>query len=340
MLKKILLISGLLLIVALVGAYYVYSIVFNDNVKFTEATSFYIKTDTSYPDLLDQLKTADILNSWSGFEMLAEKMNLQNNVHPGHYLITGNESNIDLIRKFRGAHQKPVKVTFNKHRTVEDLAGIISQQIEPDSSAFVTLLKNVDYLKKLNLDTATILANFIPNTYEVYWNTSPEKFIKKMLKAADAYWNDERLSKAADLNLSKLEVITLASIVEEETNKYDEQPRVAGVYLNRLKKGWHLQADPTVKFAVNDFTLKRILNKHLATDSPYNTYKVIGLPPGPICLPSTKTIDSVLNPEKHNYMYFCAKEDFSGYHNFSQTLAGHNANARKYHKALNKRKIF
>lgn len=340
MLKKILLISGLLLIVALVGAYYVYSIVFNDNVKFTEATSFYIKTDTSYPDLLDQLKTADILNSWSGFEMLAEKMNLQNNVHPGHYLITGNESNIDLIRKFRGAHQKPVKVTFNKHRTVEDLAGIISQQIEPDSSAFVTLLKNVDYLKKLNLDTATILANFIPNTYEVYWNTSPEKFIKKMLKAADAYWNDERLSKAADLNLSKLEVITLASIVEEETNKYDEQPRVAGVYLNRLKKGWHLQADPTVKFAVNDFTLKRILNKHLATDSPYNTYKVIGLPPGPICLPSTKTIDAVLNPEKHNYMYFCAKEDFSGYHNFSQTLAGHNANARKYHKALNKRKIF
>lgn len=340
MLKKILLITGLLLIIALFGTYYIYTVIFSDNVKLTEPTSFYIKTGTSYLNLIDQLKAADVLNSWTGFEMLTEKMNLPNNIHPGHYVITEELSNIDLIRKLRGAHQEPVKVTFNKHRTTEDLAQILSQQIEPDSTAVATLLNDTIYLKKLSLDTATVLANFIPNTYEVYWNISADKFIEKMLKATDAFWNDKRLSKASDLNLSKLEVITLASIVEEETNKYDEQPRVAGVYLNRIKKGWHLQADPTVRFAVNDFTLKRILNKHLEIDSPYNTYKVIGLPPGPICLPSTKTIDAVLNAEAHNYMYFCAKEDFSGYHNFSQTLAGHNANARKYHKALNKRKIF
>lgn len=340
MLKKILVIFGLLLIVGFIGAFWIYGIVFNDNIKLAKPTSFYIKTGTSYPNLINQIETADLLNSWTGFEMLAEKMNLPNNIHPGHYIITAKESNIDFIRKLRGAHQQPVNVTFNKHRTVEDLAGVISQQIEPDSTTFVALLNDANYLKKLNLDTATVLSKFIPNTYEVYWNIDAEKFIKKMLKAADDFWDDKRLAKASDLNLNSLEVITLASIVEEETNKYDEQPRVAGVYLNRLKKGWHLQADPTVKFAVNDFALKRILNKHLAIDSPYNTYKVIGLPPGPICLPSTKTIDAVLNAEKHSYMYFCAKEDFSGYHNFSQTLAGHNANARKYHKALNKRKIF
>jgi len=340
MLKKILMIVCLFLIVALFAAFKIYDIVFNDNIKLTEPTGFYIKTGSTYADLITQLKDIDALNSWIGFETLANKMNLANNVHPGYYVIENNLSNIALIRKLRGAHQKPVKVIFNKHRTIEDLAGIISQQIEADSLEFVSLLNDSAYLQQHNIDSATVLAHFIPNTYEVYWNTSAEKFIKKMLKAANDFWTDKRLAKAASLKLNKVEIITLASIVEEETNKMDEQPRVAGVYLNRLKKGWHLQADPTVKFAVNDFTLKRILNKHLETDSPYNTYKVIGLPPGPICLPSTKTIDAVLNAEKHNYMYFCAKEDFSGYHNFSQTLAEHNANARKYHKALNKRKIF
>ena len=340
MLKKILLVIGVVLMVALVGAFWAYSIVFSDNVKLTKPTSIYIKTGTSYADLLNQLKDMDVLSSWSGFETLAGKMNLPNNIHPGHYIVTENLSNIDLIRKFRGAHQEPIKVTFNKHRTVEELAQTISQQIEADSATFVTLLKDRAYLKQFNLDTNTILAKFIPNTYELYWNTTAEKFTKKMLKAADDFWNDERMAKATLLNLSKLEVITLASIVEEESNKSDELARVAGVYLNRLKKGWHLQADPTVKFAAQDFTIKRILNKHLKIDSPYNTYKVIGLPPGPICLPSTKTIDAVLNAEKHNYMYFCAREDFSGYHNFAQTLTEHNANARNYHKALNKRKIF
>jgi len=340
MLKKIFLILLVILIIGLIGAYWAYGIIFKDNIKFSEPTSLYIKTGTTYNNLIDQLKNADVLNSWTGFETLAQKMNLDNNLHPGHYTIEETLSNIALVRKLRGGHQDPVKVTFNKHRTIENLASTISQQIEPDSAAFINLLKDSTYLQQLNLDSATVLAHFIPNTYEVYWNTSAEKFIKKMMKASNNFWNDNRLGKAKSLDLTTLEVITLASIVEEETNKNDELGRVAGVYLNRLKKGWHLQADPTVKFAVNDFTLKRILNKHLEVDSPYNTYKVTGLPPGPICLPSTKTIDAVLNAENHSYMYFCAKEDFSGYHNFSQTLAGHNANARKYHKALNKRKIF
>jgi len=340
MLKKILFVTAILLIVILFAVWRVYGIIFNDNVKLAESTSLYIKTGNAYPQLIEQLKNIDALNSWTGFETLAEKMNLPNNVHPGHYIIEDNLSNIALIRKLRGAHQHPVKVTFNKHRTIKDLAGTIAAQIEPDSIEIVTLLNDGTYLQQLDLDSVTVLSQFLPNTYEVYWNISAKKFINKMLKASDDFWTDKRLTLADSLSLTKLEVITLASIVEEETNKSDEKQRVAGVYLNRLRKGWHLQADPTVKFAVNDFTLKRILNKHLETDSPYNTYKVTGLPPGPICLPSTKTIDAVLNAEKHNYMYFCAKEDFSGYHNFSQTLAGHNANARKYHKALNKRKIF
>jgi len=236
MLKKILFGIGFLLILALFAAYWVYGIIFKDNVKLNEPTSFYIKTGTSYAELIEQVKSADLLNSWTGFEQLADKMNLPNNIHAGHYVITENLSNIDLVRKLRGAHQEPVKVTFNKHRTIEDLAGTLSLQIEPDSVEFITLLKDSVFLNQNNLDTNTTLAHFLPNTYEVYWNTSANNFIEKMLKASNTFWTDEKLAQADSLNLSKLEVITLASIVEEETNKSDEKSRVAGVYLNRLKK--------------------------------------------------------------------------------------------------------
>ena len=208
--------------------------------------------------------------------------------------------------------------------------------IEADSADIAALLKDEETAKKYGFNKQTFCSMFIPNTYEFWWNTSAEEFVQRMADEYKKFWNDDRKAKANELGLSQSQVSTLASIVESETQKNDEKARIAGVYINRLKKDWLLQADPTVVFAAGDFTIKRILNKHLEINSPYNTYKYKGLPPGPICIPSTTSIDAVLNYEHHNYMYFCAKEDFSGYHNFATTNAQHEANARRYHDALRK----
>ena len=237
----------------------------------------------------------------------------------------------------RGGLQTPVKVTFNNMRDVKMLAGRISQQIEADSLSIVSLLSNSDSLNAMGFNAKTIPALFLPNTYEFYWNTTAGQFVDKMRREYDKFWNEERRNKAKAVGLTPVEVSTLASIVDKETNKTDEMARIAGVYLNRLRDGWLLQADPTLVFALGDFELKRVLNVHKEVESPYNTYKYPGLPPGPICIPSLAAINAVLSPEKHHYYYFCAKEDFSGYHNFAKTLAEHNKNAQKYQKELNKR---
>jgi len=340
MYKKILICFAALGIIGLILLYVFYDSIYINNVKIEEPHSLYIKSGSSYSEFTDQLKYEDIIKNWTTFNTLADRMNLENNIHGGHYLIEPGINNLDLIRKLRGGAQDPIRVIFKKHRNVETLAATVSQQIEADSASIVNFVKNPDFLQENDLDENTLMSLFLPNTYEFYWNADAEKFTKKMLQANSNFWNSERMVKAENLGLNKIEVITLASIVQEETSKTDEMPNIAGVYLNRVKKGWRLQADPTVKFANNDFSLRRILNKHLKKDSPFNTYKHKGLPPGPICLPSTTTIDAVLNAVDHTYMYFCAKEDFSGYHNFAETLKGHNANARKYHKALNERKIY
>lgn len=340
MYKKILISIAIIALAGLALLYVFYDSIYLNNVKIEEPHSLYIKTGTSYSEFTDQLKYEDIIKNWTSFTTLANRMNLANNIHGGHYIIEPGTNNLDLIRKLRGGAQDPIQIIFKKHRNIEALAATVSKQIEADSASIVNYVKNPDFLQKNELDENTLMSIFLPNTYEFYWNADAEKFTKKMLQANSTFWNDERMAKAEKLDLDKIEVITLASIVQEETSKTDEMPSIAGVYLNRVKKNWRLQADPTVKFANNDFTLRRILNKHLEKDSPFNTYKHKGLPPGPICLPSTTTIDAVLNAVDHTYMYFCAKEDFSGYHNFAETLKGHNANARKYHKALNKRKIY
>jgi UPF0755 protein len=215
------------------------------------------------------------------------------------------------------------------------LAGRIGDQIEADSSSIVAYLTDVTNLSHLGFNAKTIPALFLPNTYEFYWNTDAEKFVEKMKGEYDKYWNEERRNKARAIGLSPVQVSILASIVDKETNKTDEMPRIAGVYLNRLRSGWLLQADPTLVFAVGDFEMKRVLNIHKEVESPYNTYKYTGLPPGPICIPSLQSINAVLNAEKHKYYYFCAKEDFSGYHNFAKTLTEHNRNAARYQRALN-----
>jgi UPF0755 protein len=236
--------------------------------------------------------------------------------------------------------QKPLKLTFNNIRTPQQLAGRISQQIEADSLSILALLTSDHVASSYGFDKTTIIAMCVPNTYEFYWNTNAKGFLDKMQKEYERFWNDERKSKAFKLGLTKVEISTLASIVEEETRFNIEKPKVAGVYINRLNKGIPLQADPTVKFAVGDFALRRILTKHLEIDSPYNTYKFRGLPPGPIRCPSISSIDAVLNAEKHSYLYFCAKADFSGYHDFAKTLTEHNRNAEAYRRALNKERIY
>ncbi|MEA3317340.1 MAG: endolytic transglycosylase MltG, partial [Bacteroidota bacterium] len=236
--------------------------------------------------------------------------------------------------------QKPLKLVFNNIRNIENLAGRVAKKIEADSSAIVNLMHNNKFIEELGFNKYTYTCIFIPNTYEFWWNTSAKSFVLRMHKEYLKFWNTERKAKAKKLNLSKEEVITIASIVDEETYKNDEMPRIAGVYINRLRKRIPLQADPTIKFAVGDFSIKRVLTKHLKTESPYNTYKHYGLPPGPISIPSIAAIDAVLNYEHHKYLYFCAKDDFSGYHNFAKNLYEHNRNARAYRRALNKKRIW
>ena len=243
-------------------------------------------------------------------------------------------SNRQLCNMLNGGLQTPVKVTFNNIRDVAMLAGRIGEQIEADSIEIMNYLNDVANLADLGFTRQTIPAMFLPNTYEFYWNTNAAQFTEKMKKEYDKYWNEERLAQAKEVGLTPIQVSILASIVDKETNKTDEMAKIAGVYLNRLRNGWLLQADPTLVFAVGDFGLKRVLNIHKEVESPYNTYKYHGLPPGPICIPSLAAINSVLNAEKHNYYYFCAKDDFSGYHVFAKTLTEHNRNAEKYRRKL------
>jgi UPF0755 protein len=239
----------------------------------------------------------------------------------------------------RAGKQDPVKLVFNNIRTKQELAGNISAQIEADSVSILTKLDDNNYLKQFGFTSQNVMSMFIPNTYEVYWNITAEKFMERMFKENKAFWNEKRIQKLKEIRLTQLEAYTLASIVEKETNQNDEKPDVAGVYINRLRDGWLLQADPTLVFALGDFSIKRVLNVYKTINSPYNTYMYLGLPPGPICLPSISSIDAVLNFRQHKYMYFCAREDFSGYHNFAVTLDQHLLNAAKYQQALDKQGI-
>jgi len=327
----------LILIAAAIIGFKYYNKIFADNVNVSaENNQLFVPTGSTYDDLIAILSEKEILKNSESFDWVANKMNLKNHVYPGRYVIEDNLSNRKLIEKLRGGLQSPVEVTFNNVRTKEELAGKLGDMLEPDSIAFLNTMNDDEWLKLNDFIKEDVVSVCLPNTYEFYWNTSTSKFFGRMKSEFDKFWNDERMAKAKKLGLTRREIITLASIVEEETQKQDEKSRVAGVYVNRLDKGMKLQADPTVKFAVGDFTLKRILFKHLEEDSPYNTYMYTGLPPGPIRIPSAQSIDATLNKEDHKYIYFCAKEDFSGYHNFAVTYAEHLVNAKNYQNALNR----
>jgi UPF0755 protein len=299
----------------------------------------YISTGTAYEQVCTLLSGAGLENMAS-FRWVAEKMNYPNKVKAGRYRLYDNMSNIELVRMLRSGRQAPVKVIFNNIRSGSRLAGTVARSIEADSSGMVQLLADSLYLLKLNLTPQTVLSLFIPNTYEFLWNTSAAGFMERMEKEHNRFWTDDRRQKALNLNMTPVQVSVLASIIEEETQMDSEKPLMAGVYINRLLRNMKLQADPTVRYAAGDFTIKRVLNRHKEIRSPYNTYLHQGLPPGPICIPSIASLDAVLNYTKHDYLYFCAKDDLSGYHNFARTLEQHNRNAQAYQRALNKLKIY
>jgi UPF0755 protein len=299
-----------------------------------------IPEDATWKQAMDSLRMHLSITNQKSLEWISKKKGYPRRVLPGRYVITRGVSCNQLINILRGGKQAPVMVTFNNVRTLGDLAGKVGGQIEADSLELVTFLLNTANYSKDGFTRDNIISVFIPDTYEFFWNTGPQTFYRRMLREYRKFWTDDRIRKAKDLNLTPVEVSTLASIVDEEAIKPDEKPRIAGVYINRLRRGIPLQADPTVKFAVNNFTISRILNKHLAIDSPYNTYIHKGLPPGPISCPSVEGLNAVLNPEKHDFIYFAAKADFSGYHNFSRTLAEHNRYANQYQRELNRRRIF
>ncbi len=325
-------------------AFYAYQALYSGNLNIQTSENkqnriLYIPKGTNFQELIQILKREQLINNVVSFAFIAKVMNYQEQVKAGAYLIEPNESNVSVIRKLRSGQQIPIRLTFNNLRTKEDLAERISEQLPIPKDTLLALLQSETVAQKYGLNTYTIGTIFIPNTYEIYWTTTAQELLDRMHKEYQKFWNEERKQKAQNLGLSPTQVMILASIVQAETTKNDEKPRIAGVYLNRLAKNDLLQADPTVVFAHQDFTIKRLLNSHLSIDSPYNTYKYTGLPPGPINFPDISSIEAVLNAEKHDYYYFCAKEDFSGYHNFARTLAEHNRNARLYQKALNEKGI-
>lgn len=280
------------------------------------------------------------VNDLLSFSFLSKLMDYHKLIKPGLYVIEGDMTNLEVVRLLRSGNQTPVNVTFNNVRLLEELPEKITKNLEMTSEQFLKELSTPEIKEKYGFDSLTFISMFIPNTYQLYWNVSPEELIKRMHQEYERFWSDARKAQADSLGLSISEVVTLASIVGAEVAKSEESKRVAGVYVNRLKRGIPLQADPTLVFAAQDFTIKRVLNKHKQIDSPYNTYKNEGLPPGPINMPSVTTINAVLNYERHRYIYFCAKEDFSGYHNFATNLRTHNLNAAKYQRALNKAGLY
>lgn len=284
--------------------------------------------------IIDEISVHDKNAKLIGLKLLLKIRKYDDNVKTGCYTIRKGFSARNISDVLTSGSQTPVKVVINSTRTVDQMAKMISQQLMLDSTQISNQLKDSVFLDSIGYSAATVFSLIIPNTYEFYWNVSSESFMQRMVKEHDIFWNESRKQKAAEIGLTQPEVMTLASIVEEETVKSDERPIVAGLYMNRLKKNMPLQADPTVIFALGGERPKRVLNVHLKIDSPYNTYKHTGLPPAPIRFVSTSSIDAVLNYARHKYLYMCAKEDFSGYHNFSATLAGHNINAIKYQRAL------
>jgi UPF0755 protein len=331
--KVALYLIGVLLIVAIVFAWLLLGsgTDFNENRKYLLVYTG--KSDQ--PAVMAFVKEHELLKHPDFFEWMAEKMNVWKRLKPGRFEIKKGESILNIVRMLRNNRQSAVNLVINKLRTKEDLASIISKNFEADSVKIIDFITTQDSIKSLGVNQSTFMTIVIPNTYTLYWNTPPDRIFKRLKSESESYWHkNNRIEKAEKLGFTPEQIYTIASIVEEETNQQDEKGNVASVYINRYRSGMPLGADPTIKFALNDFSLKRIYEKHLQVESPYNTYRNTGLPPGPICTPSPKTIDAVLNAPKTDYMFFVARSDFSGHHTFSSNYAEHLQHAKEYQKAL------
>lgn len=302
-----------------------------------DGSYLYIPHNSGYNQLSDSLEKSGSVKSMRCFKRAAGFEGLENEIKPGMYHLKPGMSNHQIIRIIKRGWQTPVRITLSGNiRNVEKLSSLLSRKIESDSTEILATLKDSTLTDSLGFNPLTFPSMFLPDTYEVYWTVTPKELLLRFKKEYDRFWNRERLEKAVNIGLSPIEVSTLASIVSEESNLKEEQPVIAGVYLNRLRKNIPLQADPTIKFILNDPSVKRILNRHLSINSPFNTYKHAGLPPGPIVIPQKSTIDAVLDYKKHNYIYFCAKPTLDGSHNFTATLAEHNKNARAYQRVISR----
>ncbi len=298
-----------------------------------EKVYLYINPNTQRSEIVKTIESQNIIINSVAFNLYS-KVFKYDKVYSGRYEVEKGMSVAKLVKRLSKGQQSPIRLILGKSRTKENFAQNIEKELALTQKELLSKMNDNKFLEEFGVDSITVISLFIPNTYEVYWNISAEEFITKMYKEQEKFWK-KREGKLKEIGYNRLEVLTIASIVEEETNQNEEKPIVAAVYINRLKKGMLLQADPTVKFAIGDFTIKRIVGSMLGVNSPYNTYKNAGLPPSPICIPSISSIDAVLNYAKNDYIFFCAREDFSGYHNFTADVQEHYANARKYHKALN-----
>lgn len=299
----------------------------------------YIHTGATFDDVYKTIRDEGIVNDTTTFHWSAINMKYTGRVKAGKYRLHEGMSNRKFINMLASGAQEPVTLAFHNLRLKEQFAGFVAKKIEPDSTAIIKLLDSADFVKQYGFTTDNVYTMFLPNSYQLYWNTSPEKFFKRMYANYQKFWTPERKQQAAEINLSPVQVSILASIVDAEALHDDEMPTIAGLYLNRLKKGMKLESDPTVIFAENDFTIHRVLNKYLTINSPYNTYMYAGLPPGPVMMPSVNAVNAVLNYKASNYLYMCAKADFSGYHAFATNVADHLVNAHKFQQALNARHI-
>ncbi|MBT8274466.1 MAG: endolytic transglycosylase MltG, partial [Bacteroidia bacterium] len=331
------------LVIAAYFAYYVYSAMFVDNTAFeVEEAVIFVKSDADYDDVRTDL--IPLLKNIKRFDALAARKKYVSNVKPGKFLIKKGMTNNDIINTIR-SNNIPIQLSFNNQNSIQDLAGRISYQIEADSLSLVEAMTSPDYLEQIKFSKSTALGMYLPNSYEFFWNTSAEGFRDRMFSEYNKFWTDSRKAKAEAIKLTQHEVMTLASIVHEESKQRSEQPRIAGVYINRLNKGWPLQADPTLKFAAyqlpqyQNTIIKRVLNIHKEIDSPYNTYKNAGLPPGLIAMPDISAIDAVLNYEEHDFFFFAADAQKPGFHKFARTLSQHNRNARDYQRYLSQQGI-
>jgi UPF0755 protein len=341
---KILILLGAVVLGLTIGVlYYFYDELYANNVNLPAGQEgfIYIPTGSSHNDVIYQVAKSGYINDMQTLQRAMRRLSYGGKIYPGRFKVTRGMSNKQIVRILASNMQTPVDMVIPSVRTRERLVGAIAKQIEPDSISLLLSLKNEDVAKKYGFNTENFSCMFIPNSYQMYWNINLNSFLDRMNKEWEAFWSsNNRESKLKKVGLSRTEAVILASIICEETNMYDEMPTIAGVYINRLRKGMRLQADPTVRFAVGDFSMRRVLTVHTKISNPYNTYRVHGLPPGPICIPNTRVIDAVLNFEKHNYLYFCAKADFSGYHSFAKTYGRHLELSQEYQRALNQMQVY